>query len=88
MINKTVYPDAPEGMRIAEMSDFSKNKLLVQHLEYYEYMMGTFTWELNITGIHTDRAWLKTKIELGYVAVHLVPRIWNYKNVSILQQAS
>lgn len=74
------------GMRFASEFDFRTDEASLNlDLEYYEWMLGEFKWEQQVTSETTDREWLKTKISLGYILIHNTPILWN-QNKSKLQQ--
>lgn len=72
-------------LRLATESDFrSSEGTLIIGLEYYEFMMGTRTWDRQITDYLTDREWLKSKIAFGYIKMNPKPVYWNVKSIDLL----
>ena len=75
-------PEKPlRGMRLATEFDFrSPEGLFICNLEYYEYMIGSRVFEMQITDEDTNRDWLKSKIAFGFIQVPIRPVYWNQRS--------
>jgi len=71
-------PTELPGMQLAIENDFrTKEHSLKLNVEYREWMLGSFKWELKVTNEKTNIEWLKIKILGGFILIHETPVIWN-----------
>ena len=82
MNKSNLTPSPTKGTRFAVMDDFRQDGQLTLDIQYWEYMFGSWTWELRWTETETDRENLNTKIFQNYILVNDPPMIYNQKSIS------
>lgn len=81
MNRPNLHPQPLPNTRLATMEDFRNDGQLILDIQYWEYMFGSWTWELRWTEFETDREWLKAKLLQGYIIVMDPPERYNQKSI-------
>lgn len=79
MYKSNFTPQPTPGTRFAATDDFRQDGQLTLDVQYWEYMFGSWTWELRWTDIDTDREFLKAKIFQNFILVNDPPVVYNQR---------
>lgn len=74
-----LHPAELPGTRYATTEDFSNDGKIILDVFYYEYMYGSWTWEMRWTEPDSCRETMKVKLIQKHLLVPIEREIYNQK---------